>query len=101
MIRIRCGKSRAQSTGPGRGGPKIDPDVENLIVQMARENSGWGYDRIAGALTNLGHQISDPRSAMYCAGMGVPRLRNGVRRLHGTISSPRIWRFGRHGFHHR
>jgi putative transposase len=25
---------------------------------MARENSGWGYDRIAGALANLGHHIS-------------------------------------------
>ncbi len=24
---------------------------------MARENSGWGYTRIRGALYNLGHQI--------------------------------------------
>jgi putative transposase len=28
-------------------------------VRMARENSGWGYDRIAGALANLRHEISD------------------------------------------
>jgi hypothetical protein len=26
---------------------------------MARENPSWGYDRIVGALANLGHQISD------------------------------------------
>src|SRR6516165_10382579 len=26
---------------------------------MARENRGWGYDRIVGALANLGHAISD------------------------------------------
>jgi putative transposase len=42
---------------PGR--PRIDAEVESLIVQMAQENSGWGYDRIAGALANLGHDVSD------------------------------------------
>ena len=26
---------------------------------MARENRGWGYDRIVGALANLGYHISD------------------------------------------
>lgn len=41
---------------PGR--PCIDPVIEALVVRMARENSSWGYDRIAGALANLGHHIS-------------------------------------------
>jgi hypothetical protein len=26
---------------------------------MADENRSWGYDRIVGALANLGHEISD------------------------------------------
>src|ERR1700730_893394 len=26
---------------------------------MARENPGWGYDRIVGALSNLGEKLSD------------------------------------------
>ena len=26
---------------------------------MAKENRFWGYDRIVGALANLGHQVSD------------------------------------------
>jgi hypothetical protein len=38
---------------PGR--PPIEPKLEALIVKMARENSGWGYDRIVGALANLGY----------------------------------------------
>src|SRR5215469_14188329 len=42
---------------PGR--PSISPEVERLVVRMARENHGWGYDRIVGALANLGHAISD------------------------------------------
>ena len=42
---------------PGR--PRIASELEALIVQMARENSGWGYDRIVGALANLGHHVSD------------------------------------------
>ena len=29
------------------------------MVQLARENRSWGYDRIVGALTNLGYQVSD------------------------------------------
>jgi hypothetical protein len=29
------------------------------MVQMARENPGWGYDRIARALSNVGHIVSD------------------------------------------
>ena len=42
---------------PGR--PRIEPKLEALIVQMAKENSGWGYDRIVGALANLGYRVSD------------------------------------------
>jgi transposase InsO family protein len=30
-----------------------------LVLQFAHENPGWGYDRIVGALSNLGHRISD------------------------------------------
>ena len=29
------------------------------MVRMAKENTGWGYDRIVGALANLGHAVSD------------------------------------------
>jgi putative transposase len=43
---------------PGR--PRIKREVEQLIVRMAQENRDWGYDRIAGALGNLGYEVNDP-----------------------------------------
>jgi transposase len=46
-----------QRKAPGR--PKVDPELEALIVSMAQENRSWGYDRIAGALANLGLTVSD------------------------------------------
>ena len=39
-------------TYPGR--PRIDEKIEQLIIRFARENRSWGYDRIAGAMANLG-----------------------------------------------
>ncbi len=42
---------------PGR--PPVSEKVKRLVVRMARENPTWGYDRIQGALANLGHEISD------------------------------------------
>jgi hypothetical protein len=33
--------------------------LEALVVRMAQENRSWGYDRIVGALANLGYTISD------------------------------------------
>jgi hypothetical protein len=54
--------------GPGRS--RVTRGVEQRIVRLAEENRDWGYDRIAGALANLGYRVCDqkqcpaaPRSA--------------------------------------
>jgi len=47
----------AQRKSVGR--PRVDKEIEDLVMQMAKENRGWGYDRIAGALAALGYDISD------------------------------------------
>ena len=42
---------------PGR--PRIDHEIEKWVVRMAQDNSDWGYDRIVGAMANLGYRLSD------------------------------------------
>jgi putative transposase len=54
---------------PGR--QPIGPEITKIIVRMARDNSGWGYDRIAGALQNLGHRVSDQTMANILCRFGI------------------------------
>lgn len=42
--------------GPGR--PRTIGEIEALVTRMAEENGDWGYRRIQGALSNLGHAIA-------------------------------------------
>jgi putative transposase len=39
------------------GRPHVLKEVEQLVVRMAEENPAWGYRRIQGGLSNLGHHI--------------------------------------------
>lgn len=41
------------------GRPPVEKEIERLVVRMARENPSWGYNRIVGAMANLGHKLSD------------------------------------------
>ena len=41
------------------GRPRIRQAIVDLILRFAKENPSWGYDRIQGALANLGYHISD------------------------------------------
>jgi putative transposase len=41
-----------------RGRPRIDDQLEILIVRLAKENLRWGYYKIEGELTKLGFDVS-------------------------------------------
>jgi putative transposase len=61
--------SKQQQT-PGR--PPIDPELEALVIQIARANRSWGYDRIVGALANLGYTLSDQTVGNILKRHGLP-----------------------------
>jgi transposase InsO family protein len=48
--------SNRRHNQPGR--PPIAGEVKELVLRLAKENPRWGYDRIQGALANLGQMIS-------------------------------------------
>jgi putative transposase len=53
------------------GRPPTPDEIVELILRMARENPTWGYDRIQGALSNLGHEISDTTVGCILKAHGV------------------------------
>jgi putative transposase len=57
------------------GRPRKSPEAEALVVNLAEENSAWGYTRIAGELKKLGHIVS-------------PSLVRDVLRRHGLPTAP-------------
>jgi putative transposase len=46
----------SKKRGPGR--PRVMTEIRELTVRMANENRTWGYTRIQGALSNLGHVVA-------------------------------------------
>jgi Homeodomain-like domain/Integrase core domain len=55
---------------PGR--PRLDRAIEELTVRMAQENRDWGYDKIVGALANLGYEVSDQTVGNILRRHGIP-----------------------------
>ncbi len=45
-----------QRTG-SRGRPPVAPELEELIMRLARENPRWGYGKIQGELIKLGYSL--------------------------------------------
>ena len=61
---------------------------------MARESPSWGYDRIVGAMANLGHKLSDETVGNILRRMTYRRLRSVSRPQTGRRLFELTWRSG-------
>ncbi len=55
--------------GPGR--PRVSRAITELLLRMARDNPSWGYDRLQGALANLGRTVAASTVANILKSHGI------------------------------
>src|ERR1022692_322098 len=60
LLRWHADLAKRRWTYPRRrpGRPRTGPAIRRLALEMARDNPTWGYRRIGGELTGLGHKIA-------------------------------------------
>ena len=59
----------SERCGPGR--PRTAKRIVELIVTMAQENPRWGYTRIRGSLSNIGHTVGRTTIKRILADHGI------------------------------
>ena len=61
------------------GRPPLPREIVELVLTIARANPTWGYDRIQGALANLGYKISDTTVGNILKANGIEPAPNRKR----------------------
>ncbi|MEM9444378.1 MAG: integrase core domain-containing protein [Verrucomicrobiota bacterium] len=54
------------------GRPGIPNKIRKLVISIARENTSWGYEKIAGVLANLGFSISHQSIGNILSNANIP-----------------------------
>ena len=85
-----CGSGRTREHSDRRG---VCAEIRGLVVWMAIDNPTWGYTRIQGALTNVGHRVGRSTIARILKAQGLRPCRGAQH--HGRRFSGRTgarWR---------
>ena len=75
--------------GPGR--PRTIDEIETLVVRMAQENRDWGYRRILGAISNLGHNLARGTVANILKKHGIEPAPERIRKTTWKEFLTRHW----------
>jgi len=73
------------------GRPPVSPEIVELVLRIARESPTWGYERIQGALSNLGHDISTTTVANILKSHGIEPAPDRRRRSTWTSFLQAHW----------
>ena len=67
-------------------------EITELILRLAKENLRWGYTRIRGALSNLGHTVSRSTIANILREHGIEPAPEGGERTSWRTFLTAHWR---------
>ena len=67
LIATKFDGSKFRKSG---GRPRVDEATERLVVRMAKENSGWGYERIVGCGSS---KLNAARFTLKTSWRGLPK----------------------------
>jgi putative transposase len=73
------------------GRPRTVGGIEALVVRMAEENRDWGYRRIEGALSNLGHELARSTIAQILERHGLEPAPERIRKTTWKEFLSRHW----------
>lgn len=71
-IRGQAGKKYDSSGTRRRGRPAKPKEIRDLVIRLAKENSGWGYTKIRGVLKSLGDEIGRTTISKILTDAGIP-----------------------------